>query len=252
MCLIAVAWKAVAHQPLVLVANRDEFHARPTAPLAWWADHPTLLAGRDLKEGGTWLGVSRGGRVAAVTNVRGAEIGAVHPRSRGALVRDFLLTDEPALTWADALQARAAAYGAFNLLLYDGEALVHASNRPHSRQQLVDPGYHGLSNADLDTAWPKVVAARGALEGALAARADDDTLLDLLRDERRAADAALPDTGVGLAWERRLSPSFIRGEVYGTRATTLLCIDADHRIRVVERSFDAAGKLVHRAEASLP
>lgn len=240
MCLIALAWNAEPEHRLLLLANRDEFHARPSAPLSWWPDMP-ILAGRDLLEGGTWLGISRLGRIAAVTNVRGADAGRRFARSRGALVTDFLRDQRPAADWAAALAPSAGAYGGFNLLLYDGRDLVYASNRPVYGVADVAPGIHALSNAALDTPWPKVTAARIRLQQALSEQADDDTLLDAMNDRHGAADADLPDTGVGLETERLLSPAFIRSQTYGTRCTSLLRLRADGHVLLRERRYDAEG-----------
>ncbi len=240
MCLIALAWNAEPEHRLLLLANRDEYHARPSAPLSWWPDMP-ILAGRDLLEGGTWLGLSRQGRVAAVTNVRGADAGRRFARSRGALVTDFLRDRQPAADWAAALAPQAGAYGGFNLLLYDGRDLVYASNRPSFGVALVAPGIHALSNAALDTPWPKVTAARTRLQWALSEQADDDRLLDSMNDRHCADDTDLPDTGVGLSAERLLSPAFIRSDAYGTRCTSLLRLHSDGRVLLRERRYDAAG-----------
>lgn len=239
MCLIALALDAHPSYRLVIAANRDEFYARPTAPAAWWADAPDVLAGRDLREGGTWMGVTRAGRVAAVTNYRDPALAQqADAPSRGALVADFLRGSADAETYADDLAGRAAAYNGFNLLVGDGGGLFYVSNRTEGVRRL-EPGVYGLSNALLDTPWPKVVRARRAMEEAVAAAEGegwDARLWEALADRVIAADDALPDTGVGSERERLLSAPFIRTDVYGTRASTVLTIAADGEVRFVERS----------------
>lgn len=242
MCLIAFAWEAHPSLRLVVAANRDEAYARPTLPAGWWADAPDVLAGRDLREGGTWMGVTRAGRFAAVTNVRdpGFAQKADAP-SRGALVADFLRGTADAEAYAHALAARAADYNGFNLLVGDRGGLFYLSNRAPGVRRL-EPGVYGLSNHLLDTPWPKVVRARHAMADALAA-ADasgdgwDSGLWEMLGDRVVAADDDLPDTGVGAAFERLLSPPFIRSDAYGTRASTVLTIARDGEVRLAERSI---------------
>lgn len=241
MCLIALAWNTVPNHPLLLVANRDEFHDRPAAPMHWWDDRP-ILAGRDLREGGAWLGASRSGRVAAVTNVRGADAALPRPRSRGALVADFLAGSESGEAFARAVARHAADYGGFNLLLYDGRTLHYCTNRPDFESRPVEPGVHGLSNAALNTPWPKVCQARAALQAWIAQGVGDDrALLDAMGDPTQAPDEELPHTGVGLDLERALSPAFIHMPGYGTRCTTVARVDDDGRVVLHERRYDAGG-----------
>jgi uncharacterized protein with NRDE domain len=239
MCLIAFALDAHPAYRLVVAANRDEFYARPTAPAAWWGDAPGVLAGRDLREGGTWMGVTRTGRFAAVTNYRdpGLAQKAGAP-SRGALVADFLRGSGDAESYLRQLQERTTEYNGFNLLAGDEGGLFYLSNRAEGVRRL-EPGVYGLSNALLDTPWPKVLRARSAMADALAVADGDgwDAMLwEALADRVIAADDSLPDTGVGAERERLLSPPFIRTEVYGTRASTVLTIARDGAVRLVERS----------------
>jgi uncharacterized protein with NRDE domain len=241
MCLISVAFDAHPAFRLVVAANRDEFYARPAAPAAWWADAPQVLGGRDLREGGTWMGVTRAGRFAAVTNFRdpGFAQKADAP-SRGALVADFLRGSGDAEAYARELAARAAAYNGFNLLVGDEGGLFYLSNRAEGVRRL-EPGVYGLSNHLLDTPWPKVVRARRAMGDALAAAggaADgwESGLWEMLADRVIAADDDLPDTGVGSERERLLSPPFIRSDVYGTRASTVMTMAHDGEVNFVERS----------------
>jgi uncharacterized protein with NRDE domain len=237
MCLIVLAWQAHPDFPLVLAANRDEFHHRATAPARFWPEAPELLAGRDLVAGGTWLGVTRSGRFAALTNYR--EPGA--PRgecSRGLLVSSFLQGDAEPMTHAQAVMAEADRYSGFNLLLGEGGELVVLSNRGMPPRRLA-PGVHALSNHLLDTPWPKVEKAHAGLAAQQAAP-DVDSLLRLLADADPAPDEYLPDTGVGLEMERMLSPLFIRSPRYGTRASTVLLMGRE-RIRLVEQGFTDSG-----------
>lgn len=237
MCVLALAWNVHPRWRLLLIGNRDEAHARPSAPLHAWLDDPALLAGRDLEAGGTWMGVHAPGRMAVVTNVRdpaAAKDGA----SRGLLVSDYLRGTQTADRHAAVLTADAARYRPFNLLLFDGASAHFVSNRPSVRGQTIADGVHGLSNGALDAPWPKVRRATAALEHWLAAgEAGFASLFAALADTSPAADAELPDTGVGLELERQLSPVFVRGERYGTRATTLVAMDRAGGGCIIEHRF---------------
>jgi uncharacterized protein with NRDE domain len=240
MCLIAVRWR-LGRTHLLLASNRDEFHARPTDPAGWWqpagAARP-VFGGRDRQSGGGWLACTAGGRMAAVTNVRRMVPPDPRAPSRGALVAGFCTTDDPAETFAAKLAAEAMRYAGFNLLLCDGESLWYLSNQDGFQARPLDPGLYALSNASLDTPWPKSERLRAAMASALPPY---ETLFDALADDRPAPDEALPDTGVGLEMERMLSPPFIRGLRYGTRASTLVAIRQDGRIEFEERRFGAGG-----------
>lgn len=242
MCLIAFAWQAHPRWRLVLAGNRDEFHARPTAGLARWAETP-LIAGRDLEAGGTWLGVSTDGRCGVVTNVRDPRL-PQHGRSRGLLVTDWLRGEADAVEHARCLREVATGYRPFNLLTFDAQAAFYLGNRPAPRAQAVSPGVHGLSNADFNTPWPKTRQLMDRLQRWLADAPDDDfaPLFAALADERPAADHELPDTGIGSERERWLSAAFIRGADYGTRASTVLAIDHAGGGRIVERRFGPDGR----------
>ena len=237
MCLIVFAWQAHARYSLVVAANRDEFHARPTASAARWAEAPQLAAGRDLEAGGTWLGIADGQRFAAVTNVREPGI-PPGKRSRGALSADYLRGNLSPTRYLEQLDPRE--FSGFNLLLGDAETLIHASNRGVERQVL-KPGVYGLSNRSLDTPWPKLIKARRALEQALPGLPNEDSLFALLGDRQEAPDADLPATGVSREWERRLSAIFIQSPDYGTRASTLVLRDTQGQT-LIERSFSAEGE----------
>lgn len=246
MCLIVFAWRADPRWPLVLVANRDEFHARPAAPAACLADAPDVFGGRDLLAGGSWLLVSQRRRLAAITNVRVGLAAEAAPRSRGELVREFVAGDMDAAGFAATFAPRAQAYGRFNLLLWDGQAMRCVGNHPRFRDEPVTPGLHGLSNAHLDAGWPKALRVQSALaawlgsEAAAGADVQPEPLFEALADTAPAADARLPDTGIGLELERRLSSPFVRGDTYGTRCSTFV-LAGSGSIGMIERRFAANG-----------
>jgi len=210
MCLILFAWEHHPRYRLVVAANRDEFYARPTAPAGWWADAPRVLAGRDLREGGTWLGVTRDGRFAAVTNVREPQSYRVGAPSRGHLVGNFLAGRAPALAYLAGLMPMAPAFNGFNVLVCDGATLAWFSNRGSGARTL-PPGVYGVSNALLDTPWPKVVLGKDDLRQALAGPDDalEARLFATLARRDPAPAAELPSTGVGDERERALSSAFI-------------------------------------------
>jgi len=249
MCLILLAWRAHPRYPLVVAANRDELHARPTAPLAPWDDAPGVVAGRDLEAGGTWLGLERRGRFAALTNHRDPRCAVPHAPSRGALVTDFLTGPAPAGEHIQRVFEGASRYNGFNLVLADARSAWWCSNRGGVPAPIPD-GVHGISNGLLDEPWPKVVSGRDGLATALAAalangaEPDREALLALLADRSVPADTELPDTGVGLARERALGPRFILDGSYGTRSSTVLTVDVAGRAWIVERTFDVTGATV--------
>jgi uncharacterized protein with NRDE domain len=243
MCVIAFAWDTHPHWRLLLVGNRDELHARPSAALARWPDSPGLIAGRDLEAGGTWMGIAEPGRAAVVTNVRDPRLGQ-DGASRGLLVTDFLRGSDGAARHGAWLTQNAARYRPFNLLLFDRDDARFVSNAPAVRQSAIRAGVHGLSNGDLDASWPKIERATTALQVWLEADAAADdfrVLLDAFTDETIAPDDALPVTGVGIDMERQLSPVFVRGARYGTRATTVIALEQDGGGRIVERRFGPGG-----------
>jgi uncharacterized protein with NRDE domain len=212
LCLILLAWRAHPAYPLLVAANRDEFHARPAAAAAFWSDHPSVLAGRDLEAGGTWMGVARSGRFAAVTNYRGAH----EPRaaeSRGALVSRFLLSGETAADYVAAVRERGASYSGFNLLVCDGKALWWLSNRD-GRPRPLEPGIHGLGNSLLDA--PEVDAAKARFAEAASSAVAVETLFQVLE------------------------PSRIVHPLYGTRCSTVL-LGGEKSIRYAERAFAPGG-----------
>jgi uncharacterized protein with NRDE domain len=243
MCLISLNWRAHPRYELVLAANRDEFHHRPTAAAGWWADAADVFGGRDLSQGGGWLAASTQRRLAAVTNVRRMVQPDSNAPSRGALVADFMRSTQSAAEFAKRLRGRADAYAGFNLLLYDGETLLYATNHDGFHSERLTPGIHAVSNAALDTPWPKLVRLRERMQQWSAQEHSDDAgLFDALADDQTAPDAALPDTGVGLELERFLSPAFIRGPQYGTRASSVIALGIDGTLQFSERRFGPNGK----------
>jgi uncharacterized protein with NRDE domain len=241
MCLVLIALDSHADYPLIVAANRDEFYDRPTAPAAFWTDAPSVLAGRDLKAGGTWLGIDRRGRLAAVTNYRQGERERPAPRSRGHLVSDFLTTETGALEYMERVRGDAGFYNGFNLIASDGGGLLYYSNREDRVRTLV-PGVYGLSNHLLDTPWPKVASTKTAFDALLNGGASDLTadLFTLLSDRSRPADDLLPSTGIGREWERLLSSAFIASDDYGTRSSTVVLV-GHGGIVFVERTFGPRG-----------
>lgn len=242
MCLVALAWNVHPRWRLVVAGNRDELHARPTAPLARWPDSP-VLAGRDLRSGGTWMGLGPNGRMAVVTNVRNGLASPFDGPSRGALPLRFLAGTDAAPAYAAALARETGRYAPFNLLVADADACAYVGHHPDGeRDRRLAPGTYGLSNGPLDAPWPKTTRLRNLLaQWAEAGDADPKPLWTALADERIANDDLLPDTGVGLALERRLSAAFIREQDYGTRASTLVLIGHDGSARIHERRFGPGG-----------
>lgn len=238
MCLILLAYRARPDVPLLFAANRDEFFDRPTAPAAFWPDEPHVLAGRDLRAGGTWMGISRDGRWAAVTNVRGAEPDRRELRSRGHLVSGFLRGDPPARDYLGDLVADADEYAGFNLLVGDHTGVYYFGNRGGDPRELA-PGIYGLSNHLLDTPWPKVERGKRALSRVVdsAAAPRPESLLEILYDSEIAPDHQLPDTGLGRELERRASAPFIVDTEYGTRSSTALVIRDSGVATFLERTF---------------
>lgn len=256
MCLAAFALNAHPRFPLVIAANRDEFFAREATPMAWWADHPNILAGRDLSAGGTWFGLSRQGRLALLTNVREPGRNRPDAPSRGALVTDWLASSDDACGFVQQLPT---GYNGFNLIMADlaRDNWQWFSNR-RAAPVVLAAGIHTLSNAALDTPWPKTTGLAAALSLALDQCDDVDGLTQrlfaALADRAPAADADLPDTGVGLSRERQLSPRFIHlpdpahpdRAFYGTRCSTVLIRAVDGSTQIVERTFNDAGAQSHR------
>jgi uncharacterized protein with NRDE domain len=240
MCLLLMALNRHPAYPLVLLANRDEYYDRPSAPACFWEEGPSVLAGKDLRAGGTWLGITTKGRIAAITNYRDpASIKECAP-SRGRLVKNFLVGQESPSEYFKKLDEEANRFNGFNLIIGDKDQLYWYSNRSQ-RVYPLSAGIHGLSNHLLDTPWPKVAESKDALAHLLSEQEDPplEELFRILTDRTIADDKHLPDTGVGLEWERILSPIFIVSPTYGTRSSTVLLIDAQDRVTFVEKTFNS-------------
>ncbi len=239
MCLIGLVYRSHPDYPIILAANRDEFYERPTARADWWQDHPELLGGRDLQAGGTWLAMHRDGRFGCITNYRDLRQPLKEDApSRGELVPRFLLGQHSATDYLRQLDRQAEAYNGFNLLLWDGEALYHYSNEER-RINPLRPGIHGLSNYLLNSPWPKVERLKQDLSDLMAQGQahEPQALFSCLHNREQAPEEQLPDTGIGLAWERPLSAMHIEMDRYGTRVATVLRVAVNGQIYFEERAF---------------
>jgi uncharacterized protein with NRDE domain len=239
MCLIVFAWHVVPGTPLIVAANRDEFYDRPALPAAWWSDHPQVYAGRDLRGGGTWLGITRDGRFAALTNIRAPAEKQAGAPSRGALVADFLTGQSSPQEYVASITDSASRYNGFNLLVGDRDRLVWFSNGkkddPRNGKPL-PPGIYGLSNDTLDSPWPKVVRTKAQFASLLCQGAPREAFFEMLTDTTRASDCRLPKTGVGIEMERLLSAVMIESPHYGTRTSTVVQLDASSGAVLYERA----------------
>ncbi len=238
MCLLLMAIRAHPRYKAIFAANRDEFYDRPTAQAAFWEDAPQILAGRDLKAGGTWMGITRSGRIAAVTNYRDPLTHRAEALSRGHLVSAYLNGKEAPLKYIGRLAERWHQYNGFNLVLGDRDALFWCSNRA-AKERRLGPGIYGLSNHFLDTPWPKIEKGKAGLRDLIeeGAELNQERTFALLSDRQEADEPSLPDTGVGLPLERVLSPIFITSPGYGTRSSTILLVDQANRVTYLERTF---------------
>ena len=238
MCLIFLSLNNHPTYKLIIAANRDEFYQRKTAAADFWTDHPNILGGRDLEASGTWMGMNKNGRISMVTNYRDLNNLKQQAPSRGALVSDYLIGEELPETYLKNIQPHASAYNGFNLLVGDSNELYYLSNYKEGVHRL-ENGIHGLSNALLDTPWPKVERGKQNFEQVIKQTViNPSTLFELLRNEDRAPDNKLPETGVGLERERMLSSMFIKSPNYGTRCSTVLLIDKQHQVTYTERVYD--------------
>lgn len=253
MCLVVLGLKAHPRYPLVVAANRDELLSRPAAPAGWWPGRDGLLAGRDLSAGGTWMGVTTSGRFAALTNVRDPRSALASAPSRGGLVTGFLLASDPPLAHLRRLAADPVRRNGYNLLAGEAGRVAWGSNAAGEPREAAG-GVHALSNALLDTPWPKTRRVAAGLEALLARdeAIDPESLFALLADRAGAPDDELPDTGVGLAAERILAPPFIVSPGYGTRGTTLLLVERGGRATYLERRFDASFREAGTVRFELP
>jgi uncharacterized protein with NRDE domain len=230
MCLIAVAYAASPRYALIVAANRDELHERPSDPADWWADAPGCLGGRDRVAGGSWLAVDRSGRLAAVTN-RGKPAGS-NLKSRGLLVRDFLAASDSAAVFAAALDAGEQRYAPFNLLLYDGSELQFASNEDAGGA--LAAGVHSIGNTRLDADWPKIAESRARMRQALRLEDPAEALLELLHEHEPGTRSAAP-------FQETI---FVVGPTFGTRSSTVVLLGRDGHARFIERRFDRDAQLV--------
>lgn len=266
MCLLVFSLRKHARYPFIFAGNRDEFYGRPASPADFWEEHPDLLAGRDELAGGTWLGVTRGGRFATVTNYREPNERRLDARSRGELVTEYLTGTKDAADYLTSLQNRADQYNGFNLILGTPDELYYFSNRTAREDEAekgdlgtpgriheLEAGVYGLSNEQLDTPWPKVRRAKALFHKIIAESGPKPApLLDVLADRRQAIDGELPSTGLSLEWEQALSSIFITGAEYGTRASTVVLIRDDGEITFVERSFGPGGTAIGTKSYRIP
>lgn len=250
MCLLVLAWRAHPRYRLIVAANRDEFHVRPTAPMAVWQDAPTILAGRDLSAQGSWLAVDRQRRFGIVTNFRDAQARRPDAPSRGGLIPEWLRQALTPATYLGGIEPNAHRYAGFNLLLNDADSLWYASNRAPKFSASLAPGVYGLSNLLLDTPWPKLTRVREEFERWLAAPAAatatphgaSEPLFAMLADRTRS----LPDPPPGARplpaeWVDVLSSPFVVHPLFGTRCSTLVMIGHDGSLYIQERRFDPSG-----------
>ncbi len=242
MCLIVFAWQVVPGAPLIAAANRDEFYDRPAAAACAWPEHPQVYAGRDLKFGGSWMGITRDGpsgpRFAALTNIRGPQERRLDAPSRGALVADYLAGTMSAGDYVRSIADGSEAYNGFNLVLGDRESMYWFSNRGRAdarNGQPLEPGIYGISNGLLDAPWPKVVRTKAQFASLLCQGAPEDAYFEMLADTTRASDMRLPDTGIEIDLERVLSAVCIETPGYGTRTSTVVKVYQDAPPELHER-----------------
>ena len=234
MCTILFSWKSSPDHPLILIANRDEFYERKTKNAHWWDDHPDVLGGRDLQAGGTWMGINRNGRFAAITNYRKFPL-ETYSTSRGDLVKNFLIKNDSADDFMNFLIENGQQYDGFNLLFGNPDKLFYFSNRGPEAE--LKPSLYGLSNHLLDTPWPKVERGKELFHSTLKNSPDNESFFKILKDNQHVEDHLLPETGVGLEKERMLSPIYIESDNYGTRLSTVLTIDKKGNVDFHERSY---------------
>lgn len=239
MCLLVFANNVHPNYKLIFAANRDEFYNRPSDQVDYWSEFPDLLAGRDLQAGGTWLGITKQGRFAAITNFRDLKNFRNDAPTRGNLTLDFLVNDISPLDYYNSLKETLNQFNGFNLIIGTVNELFYFSNKTGGLKKL-ESGVHGISNAILDTPWPKVEKSKRNLKN-LIEQGDIHPweILNLLDDTSLAKDEELPDTGVGLELERMLSPVFIKSENYGTRSSTIITVDKSDNVRLVEKAYFA-------------
>lgn len=254
MCLLVLAWQVHPRYRLVVAANRDEFHERPTDPMSKWPSPDDFIAGRDLRAGGTWLAMDKGRRFGIVTNFRELQRPAPNAPSRGNLIPDFLRNQPDAKSYLDGLEPAAGEYSGFNLLLADADSLWYASNRAEHFARALSPGIYGLSNEFLDTPWPKLQRVRRRFDPLLRQPGgiSKQALFAILADPTPAGvEEDLPATGLSAEWEQLLSSPFIRNKDYGTRCSTLVLLEPTGAVSLTERRFDSLGIAIGETEFSL-
>ena len=249
MCLVLFALGMHPRYPLIVASNRDEYHNRPAAPIHRWKDYPNIIAGRDLEQSGTWMGVTESGRWAIVTNFREQKTTSNRKESRGNLTKNFLTSDQSPQAFASSIGEITESYNGFNLLVGDSSSIYYVTNRQAEgmpqTQSIEKPGVYGLSNHLLDTNWPKVTSGKKSFATLIKNNEviHFEEVVTLMSNTTQPHDEALPDTGVDPEWERTLSPMFITSNDYGTRATSLLLISSDAlKIELSEMTFDVKGK----------
>jgi uncharacterized protein with NRDE domain len=238
MCLIVFAYKFHKKFKLIVASNRDELYKRPTQDSHKWDTVPFIIAGKDLEQGGTWLGINENGLFAAVTNYRQPTLSNENKLSRGIMLKDFLLGNENSEVFLDKLAGKADLYNGFNLLIGDPENLFYYSNIEFAIKK-VEPGLYGISNALFDTPWPKVEYAKNKLAEIISSEDfSEEEIFKLLGTDQKFPDELLPNTGLNIELERKLSPVFIKSDFYGTRSSNILSIDYDNNVRFVERVYE--------------
>ncbi|MCW9707560.1 NRDE family protein [Fodinibius salsisoli] len=239
MCLITFAYQQHPDYKLILVANRDEAYNRPTRGADFWPEHPNILAGKDLKAGGTWMGINQSGHFAAITNYRDPQISKTNPPSRGQLVLNYLTDNTDPITYLQNKAPETDRYMGFNLLVGTPHKMGYYSNQQQNIRNL-GPGLYGLSNHLLDTPWPKTKQSKEQLEMLIEQdKISEESLFKLLSDDTEAPEDQLPDTGIPKEVEKKISPVFIKTDEYGTRCSTVLLIDQDNKVSFSERRFKA-------------
>lgn len=256
MCLIVFAWQVMPNMPLLAAGNRDEFYDRPASPADWWHDHPQIYAGRDLQGGGTWMGITRDGRFAAITNIRGPSEIRPNAPTRGNLVSNYLAGAATPADYIEEISPHAADYNGFNLLVGNQDELIWYSNRGEQDERNgkpMKPGMYGLSNSLLDCTWPKVVSTKAEFASLLCQGAPEDAFFEMLSDTTCASDCRLPKTGVSLERERLLSAVCISSPDYGTRVSTLVKLQTNQAPVLLERptvAMPPAPERVHRGHCT--
>ncbi|PHS71985.1 MAG: hypothetical protein COB22_06105 [Cycloclasticus sp.] len=251
MCLILLAHEYSAQYKFILLSNRDEYHQRPTKQAGFWPANSPIFGGIDEFAGGSWLSVDNTGRLAAITNVRKPPFNDTNKKSRGLIVKDFLSCQLSSREFISNLKTRDANIGLFNLLLRDKNELIYYTNDTQ-RISSIEPGIHGISNASLDTAWPKLTRGCELFKSTLnRATVGNSDYLKILQSQQRPVDKHLPQTGISLEFERLLSSIFIQSDDYGTRCSTIITIDYDNLLNFTEVSYDSSGQITGKVNQAI-